>query len=203
MISYRRNTWLAPTVLTLIVAFGTGAQAQTFVQTDPSNWGIAGYEVKELGDGASAVDVVSSPANKATITIKPSGAGMTAEIVMSQSKETLLMDASDPKKGVLYLDGKLVASWTESEEKCEQKGFDKLAKSPAYVVLAKSLQDSQLAVAQTSNKVIVPILRCAVGLVQWCTNQCNACALHYATNPPIGTPEPASCGHCFSWYCGG
>lgn len=207
MISFRRKTApLALATLALVLTAGT-AGAQTFVKADPSNWGIAGYEVKAEGDGSSTVEVISSPEHQATITFKPTGAGLTASIVMARSKETLVMEAKDDKTGVIYLDGKEIASWTRNEDQCEQSsGFDSLAKSPAYITLTKSLQDANLNAPGSSAKaamaVIIPVLRCGVRLVRWCTKQCNCCTAHYARNPPIGTPEPACCGHCFSWYCG-
>jgi len=197
------------TTFALALTFAAGAQAQDdIIKADRSNWGIAGYKVIARGEGFSQFEVISSPEHHATISFKSSGKGTVAEVVMARTKETLTMDASDPDRGYFLLDGKVVASWENvNEEECKQEGFDTLQKSPAYLTLAKSLQDENLSAGRSSAKaaaVIIPVLRCVVSLVTWCTGQCNACTAYYSTTPPppATAPAPACCNNCFSWYCG-
>ncbi len=183
--------------------------AETYIKADPSNWGVEGYEVTPQGDGSTIVKVVSSPENAAKITLKSSEHGMVADIVMDRSGESLQLQASSDGSGQYLQGGKVVAAYsTAADGECKQEGFEQLEDSTAFVVLAKSLQDSQLTATTSSSassaRVIIPILRCGVALVRWCTRQCNCCTAFYSTVPPpaAGTPEPACCGHCFSWYCG-
>jgi hypothetical protein len=210
MRSYNRRTLARGlATLALSLAFAAGANAQTdFIKADPSNWGIAGYKVTSTDDASTTVEVVSSPEQEASLTFKATGKGMVAEVFMARTKETLTMDASDPSRGTFFVNGKAVATWeTTSEQECKRDGFDTLAKSGAYLTLAKSLQDKNLFAGKSSKAAvagIIPLLGCVVDLVKWCTAECNACTAFYSTTPPprAGAREPAACGHCFSWYCG-